>query len=95
MLAPIRAWFLRAPDCSQDDLAEEIDDHIEMLKEERSGLGVTPDQADGLARRKFGNRTSIREAVYETRTLAFFDAWAMYLRIAMRSLLRNKAAYIW
>ncbi|HTC91383.1 MAG TPA: ABC transporter permease [Bryobacteraceae bacterium] len=80
MLSRFRTW-LRAKKASQDDLAEEIDHHIEMLK------------ADGLARTKFGNRTSIQEAVYETRTLAFFDAWAMYLRFAIRSLLRNKTAY--
>ena len=80
MLSRFRTW-LRAKKASQDDLAEEIDHHIEMLK------------ADGLARTKFGNRTSIQEAVYETRTLAFFDAWAMYLRFAIRSLLQNKTAY--
>ena len=71
MLSRIRAWLSRAEQDVPRRSAEEIDRHIEMLKEERSGLGVTPDQADGLARRKFGNRTSIREAVYDTRTLAF------------------------
>ncbi|MBV9743575.1 MAG: hypothetical protein JO099_07415, partial [Acidobacteriia bacterium] len=95
MLSRIRSWFFGKSDVSQeDDLAQEIDHHIAMLKDELVGSGTTPEEAEVFARKKLGNRTSIIEAVHEVRSLSFLDAWSMHLRIAVRTLLRNWAAHL-
>jgi len=90
MLSRIRRWLGISAD---DDLAQEIDQHLEMLAEERRGLGATSEEAQAYARRKLGNRASIREAVYEMRPLAYAGTWAMHARIAARTFLRSKAAH--
>ncbi len=94
MLKRIRAWFARATGVAPaGDLAQEIDHHIAMLREEQLDLGASPADAEAFARRKLGNRTSVGEAVHEMRALAFLDMWAMHLRLAVRALWRNKAPY--
>jgi putative ABC transport system permease protein len=95
MLSRIRAWLWGANDVSQhDDLSQEINHHLAMLSDERLGLGATPEEADAYARGKFGNRTAIREVVHELNPLCFLHAWTAHLRIAIRTLLRNKTAYV-
>src|SRR3984885_15151097 len=95
MLSRIRAWLRGARAVSpEDDLSREIDHHIAMLRDERLGLGATPEDAEAFAHRRFGNRTAIREAVYEMPPLCFLLGWTAHLRIAIRTLLRNKTAYV-
>jgi putative ABC transport system permease protein len=89
MLSRIRAWLR-----GSNDLSDEMDYHLAVLKEERLALGATPEEAEAFARRKLGNRTSIGEAVHEIRPLYFLDAGARHARLAMRTLRRNKAAYL-
>ena len=66
-----------------------------MLRDERLGLGATPEDAEAFAHRRFGNRTAIREAVYEMPPLCFLLGWTAHLRIAIRTLLRNKTAHMY
>lgn len=94
MLDWIRRWLARASKASRSaDLTQELDYHIAMLAEERLGRGATKEEAGALARKKLGNQTSIREAVHQMHPLAFLDIGAVHLRMAIRSLLRNKGAY--
>lgn len=94
MLRRIRGWFARQKEASSaGDLAQEMDYHAAMLRQEQLDRGASPEEAEAFARGKLGNRTSISEAVHETRALSFLDPWAMHLRVAGRSLLRNKAPY--
>ena len=59
MFSRIRAWFRRS-----DRLPEEMQQHLEMLREERLARGATEDAADRFARAKLGNRRAIEETVY-------------------------------
>jgi putative ABC transport system permease protein len=89
MFSRIRAWFRRS-----DRLPEEMQQHLEMLREERLARGATEDAADRFARAKLGNRRAIEETVYEMRPLYFFDAGARHLWLAVRTILRNKGSYL-
>ncbi len=89
MLFRIRAWLRRA-----DSLPEEMEQHLELLREEHLALGTTAEQADRFARLKLGNRRAIEEAVHEMRPLYFFDACMRHLWLASRTLFRNKGAYV-
>lgn len=89
MFDRIRKWRTSQP----PDLSQEIEEHIAMLREEQIGIGATPEEAGAFARRKFGNRTSVAEAVHEMRPMAFLDLWAMQAKTAARALRRNKCAY--
>ncbi|HTA43360.1 MAG TPA: ADOP family duplicated permease [Bryobacteraceae bacterium] len=94
MLERIRKLLASAKDAPPSgDLAREIDHHIAMLEEERLGLGASQEEAEAYARRKFGNRTSISEAVHEMRARAFLDTHTNHLRMAIRSFQRNKSVY--
>jgi putative ABC transport system permease protein len=94
MLKRIRSWFVGTDAASQrDDLSQEIDYHLAMLKEEHLDRGATAEQAEAFARRKLGNQTAIRESVHEIRPLASLDIWAKHLLIAMRSVRSNPGVY--
>ena len=95
MLSRIRARFRgSSPVSPQDDLAQEIDHHIAMLRDECIGLGATPEDAEAFAHRKLGNRTAIAEAVHEARSAAFVDAWSLNFRMGVRTFFRNKAEHL-
>jgi predicted permease len=89
MLTRIQAWLRRA-----DGLADEIEQHLELLRQERRALGATEEEADRYARAKLGNRRIIAEAVHEMRPLYRVDAAARHLRMAARTFRRNKGAYL-
>lgn len=94
MWSRIRSWLRSAGDASpEDDLSQEMNHHLAMLADESLERGSTPQNADSFARRKLGNRTAIAETIYEMRPFSFLDAWVMHLRIAIRTLVRSKAAH--
>jgi predicted permease len=85
----IRVWFRRA-----DRLSEELEHHLEALKEERLALGDTEAEAERFARMKLGNRSAIEETVQEISPLHFLDAGARQVRLAARTVWRHKRAYL-
>ncbi len=79
---------------SDHHLPDEMEHHLEALKEERLALGDTEEEAGRFARMKLGNRTAIEESVYETSSVHSLRVAARYARLALRTVLRNKAAYL-
>ena len=68
---------------------EEIESYVRIETDENIARGMTFGEAREAARRKFGNRTSIREEIYRMNTIGFLDGMARDLRYAMRGLRRN------
>jgi predicted permease len=89
MLSRIRLWLRKG-----DDIAEEVEGHLEELKEERLAMGDTQAQAARSARLKLGNRTAVEEAVREVSPLHFFEVAVRSAQMAMRTLLRQRGAYL-
>jgi putative ABC transport system permease protein len=77
-----------------DDLAAEIDDHIEQRTEELVARGMDRDDALVEARRAFGNRTRIEESGRDVWRLPALDAIAADIRFALRTL-RRHPAFAW
>ncbi len=68
---------------------QEIESYIQIETDENVARGMS--YADGLAaaRRKFGNRTLIREEIYTMNTIAFLGTLARDVRYAFRTLRHN------
>ncbi|MPY90880.1 MAG: FtsX-like permease family protein, partial [Luteitalea sp.] len=73
-----------------EDLTREIASYIEHEVEENLARGMKVDEARRAAQRKFGNRTVVREAVYEMNTLTFIESVWQDLKHASRQLRKNK-----
>jgi predicted permease len=69
-----------------DDLAEEIAQYIAQETDDNIARGLTPDAARVAALRKFGNRTTIREAVYTMNTVTWLDRLTQDVRYGFRQL---------
>ena len=72
-----------------DERAREIQSHLEMEADENIARGMSPEEAQYAARRKFGNPTFIREQIYRMNTVGFFETLWLDLRYALRSLRRS------
>src|SRR5262249_40916770 len=83
----LRAVF--APGRVAREVDEEIRFHIEMRIAENRAAGMTPEDAERDARRRFGNVTGIGEATRELRGAGLVDVFRRDLRIAARSLARR------
>src|SRR5947207_617101 len=70
---------------------EEIESYVRIETDENIARGMTPQAAREAARRKFGNRTLIREEIYKMNTVRFLDALARNLRYTLRGMRRNPA----
>ena len=68
--------------------AAELEAYIEIETDRNIEAGVSPAEARAAARRKLGNPTLIREAIYEMNTVALVDSVWRDLRLAVRNLLR-------
>ena len=71
------------------ELEDEIQLHIQMLKERFILQGMEPSDAEAAARRQFGNTTLLRERYHEQRTLSIFATVARDLHFGLRQLRRN------
>jgi predicted permease len=71
--------------------AAELESYIETEAARQMECGMSPAEARAAARRKLGNPTLIREAIYEMNTVAFLDSLWRDLRLAVRNLLRNRS----
>ena len=86
-MAKLRALFGQRR--SSDELADEIQLHVEMLKERFILQGVDPGDAEAAARRQFGNSTLLRERHHQQRTFFLFGMLVRDLRFGLRQLQRN------
>ena len=72
-----------------DDLSEEIAHYVAQETDDNVARGMSADAARAAALRKFGNRTAIREVVYEMNTVNWFDVITQDLKYALRQLKRR------
>jgi predicted permease len=69
-----------------DDLADEIAQYIAQETDDNVARGMAPREARAAAIRKFGNRTTIRETVYDMNTISWLDVLAQDVRYGFRQL---------
>src|SRR5689334_8267583 len=73
----------------EDDLADEIQSHLEMQVEEHVRQGMDPAEARYLALRKFGGVDQVKEVYRERRTLHWVETFFQDLRYGCRMLRRS------
>ncbi len=74
---------------SQEDLADEIQSHIEIEIDENIERGMSPTEARRAARLKFGSIASAREESREAWGFVWLETTFLDLRYAVRSLCQN------
>ncbi|HTS50530.1 MAG TPA: ABC transporter permease [Bryobacteraceae bacterium] len=67
----------------------EIDSYVEIETDENIARGMTEVGARAAARRKFGNRTRVREEIYAMNTITLVDSLARDVRHSLRMLRRT------
>jgi predicted permease len=72
------------------DFSDEIEAHIQLEAEQLVAEGTPPDQARAAARRRFGNVAIARERYHDSRPLLWLDLLRQDVRVAMRSMLRDR-----
>ncbi|MCX6636208.1 MAG: ADOP family duplicated permease [Acidobacteria bacterium] len=71
------------------DLDDEIRSHLEHEIDDNVARGMTRDQAQAAAFRKFGNRTRVKEDVWRLRPWAWLDGLRQDLRYALRMMRKS------
>ena len=71
------------------DLDEELSAHLEMLADENTARGMSPEEARRAARLALGGPDQIKEAVHEQRGLPFIESLLQDLHFAARMLRKN------
>jgi putative ABC transport system permease protein len=74
-----------------EDLDDELASYLDHEIADNIARGMTPAAARSAARRKLGNRTMVREAVYELRSLAQVESIAKDLAFGVRQMRRQPA----
>jgi len=91
----LRQWFTRltgthAP--SDDDIARELRDHLELDAEALANSGrVKPSDVPATARRRFGNVGNVSESVRDIWRWTWFEQLAQDARHGFRALVRSPA----
>ena len=86
-LSRLRALFQKRK--LEDDLAAEIQSHLEMQIEDHVRQGMSPEEARHLALRKFGGVEQVKETYREQRSLPEGETFWRDLRYGFRMLRRN------
>ena len=86
-LSRLRALFQKRK--LEDDLAAEIQSHLEMQIEDHVRQGMSPEEARYLALRKFGGVEQVKETYREQRSLPEVETFWRDLRYGFRMLRRN------
>jgi predicted permease len=84
-----RATFL--PDRRDEDLAEELRLHLELVADEARRRGHDPDEAVRMARLKAGGTAQAMEALRDQRGLLWLEDLARDVRYGLRVLRRSRA----
>jgi predicted permease len=83
----IRRFFRR--DRWDDERARELEAHLAMETDDNIARGMAPDEARLAAHRKLGNRTLVREEIYQMNTITLLDSAWRDLRYGARLLRLN------
>jgi macrolide transport system ATP-binding/permease protein len=90
----VRAWFCRLLGLFQRrnrdaEMAEEIQQHVDLLIERNIAAGMLPHEARNAALRQFGGIEQTKEIAREQRVWIWADEFLQDLRFGVRMLLRN------
>ena len=90
----LRIWLVRLSTLFQkkrleQDLDQDIQEHLEMAAEENLRRGMSPREAAEAARRSFGGPEQMKEEFRDQRGIPFLETLSRELRIAFRSLRRE------
>ena len=69
--------------------SKEIDAYLEIETADNIARGMSPADAAGAARRKFGNPTIIREEIYRMNTVSWIESIMQDLRHGLRTMIAN------
>ncbi len=90
----LRAWFIRFLGLFQKksrdaEMADELQQHVDLLTERNIAAGMSPHQARNAALREFGGVEQIKEIAREQRVWMWADEFLQDLRFGVRMLFRN------
>src|SRR5688572_9235783 len=85
----IRLRALWCGDRIHNEIAEELQFHIDMRTEENMRRGLEPEEARREARNRFGSFAGVREQGYDVRGGGWLDVLMQDLRFGMRMLLKK------
>jgi putative ABC transport system permease protein len=91
----VRAWFsrllgfVRGKNSRDAEMAEEIQNHLDLLIERNIAAGMSPNEARSAALRKFGGVEQVRESAREERVWMWPDQLWQDFRFALRQLLKS------
>lgn len=93
-MARLHAWFSRLLGLFRKkrrdaEMAEEIQQHVDLLTERNIAVGMSPDEARKAALRQFGGVEQIKEIAREQRVWMWADELLQDLRFGIRMLFRN------
>src|SRR6201988_3280878 len=86
-LSRLRGLFLKRK--LEDELADELESHLEMQIDEFVRQGMNPEEARYLALRKFGGVDQVKETYRDRRTLPWIETFFRDLRYGLRMLRRS------
>jgi predicted permease len=86
-----RVHMLMHRDEFQRELEEEMRLHVDLRREQKIAAGVTPEEADRAAHRKFGNITRIKERSHMAWGWNSLEAFLQDAGYGLRSMLRTPA----
>jgi hypothetical protein len=72
------------------ELDDEIRSHLDHEIDDNIARGMTREQAEAAAYRKFGNRTRVKEDIWRLRPAAWLDGVCQNLRYALRMMRKGK-----
>lgn len=87
LLARLRGLFLKQK--LDDDLADEIQSHLEMQIDDHIRQGMSPEEARYLAMQKFGGVDQVKETYRDRRTLPSVETFVRDVRYGFRMLRRS------
>src|SRR5215471_19160520 len=85
--ARLRACVARSS--GDDDLREEIGDHLRLLQRRFEAQGLAPDEAKRAALSSFGGVEQLREQLRDQQSFPWFDALRQDVRYAIRAIVRT------
>jgi predicted permease len=75
----------------EEEFAEELENYLAHEAEENLARGMTPADARAAALRKFGNRTHIKEKIYEMKANRFLEDLTKDVRYSLRTLHKDRS----
>lgn len=83
--------FLLTRKRQSDEVARELESHLELLTSRYVESGIDPEEARMAATRQLGNVTLVREDIYQMNSIQWLDTLVQDVRYAFRVFARNRA----